>query len=148
VRRRDFITLLGGTAAAWSLTVGAQGDAKIRRIGILANEKWPPIDGFRDGLRGLGYVEGLNLDLEYRYVEGEAGRYATVAAELVRLPVEVIVTWGDTRQSCRQKSDRYDSHHHDQRGPDRCRSRSRARLPGRKHHWALYSSRRARRKAT
>ena len=94
MRRRDFITLLGGTAAAWSLTVGAQGDAKIRRIGILANEKWPPIDGLRDGLRGLGYVEGLNLDLEYRYVEGEAGRYATFAAELVRLPVEVIVTWG------------------------------------------------------
>jgi hypothetical protein len=94
VRRRDFITLLGGTAAAWSLTLGAQGDAKIRRIGILANEKWPPIDGLRDGLRGLGYVEGLNLDLEYRYVEGEAGRYATFAAELVRLPVEVIVTWG------------------------------------------------------
>ena len=92
--RREFITLFGGVAAAWPLTVRAQGNTEIRRVGVLANEKWPPIDGLRDGLRGLGYVEGQNLDLVHRYVEGEAGRYAAFAAELVRLPVDVIVTWG------------------------------------------------------
>jgi putative ABC transport system substrate-binding protein len=71
MKRRELITLLCVSAAAWPLTVRAQRDTKIRHVGVLANEKWPPIDGLRDGLRGLGYVEGQNLDLVHRYVEGE-----------------------------------------------------------------------------
>jgi putative ABC transport system substrate-binding protein len=55
---------------------------------------WPPLYGLRDGLRELGYIEKQNLDLVYRFAEGQSGRYAALAADLVRLPVEVIVTWG------------------------------------------------------
>jgi putative ABC transport system substrate-binding protein len=93
MRRRQFITLLGG-AAAWPLAALAQQPERVRRIGIIANEPWPPLDGLRDGLRGLGYVDGKNIDLLYRYAEGQAERYAALAAELVSLPVDVIVTWG------------------------------------------------------
>ena len=69
MRRRQFITLLGAVAS-WPLAAQAQ-RSKTFRVGILANEKWPPLDGLRDGLRSLGYVEGQNLELVNRYVEGE-----------------------------------------------------------------------------
>ena len=94
VRRREFITMLGSAAAAWPMAVFAQRIDKVRRIGIIANEPWPPLDGLRDGLRGLGYIDGKNMDLLYRYAEGQAERYAALAAELVSLPVDVIITWG------------------------------------------------------
>ena len=94
VRRREFITMLGSAAAAWPMAVFAQRIDKVRRIGIIANEPWPPLDGLRDGLRGLGYIDGKNIDLLYRYAEGQAERYAALAAELVSLPVDVIITWG------------------------------------------------------
>jgi putative ABC transport system substrate-binding protein len=67
---------------------------KLHRVGVLANEKWPPLDGLRDGLRDLGYVEGQNLETLYRYAEGQSERYAAFAAEFVNLPVDIIVTWG------------------------------------------------------
>ena len=105
--RRTFIALLGG-AAAWPLAARAQNNGKIRRVGILANEQWPPIDGLRDGLRELGHVEGQNLALVHRYVVGQAERYAAVAAELVRLPVDVIVTtfpWSSSQRSIRLRPD-------------------------------------------
>jgi putative tryptophan/tyrosine transport system substrate-binding protein len=94
VKRREFITLLGGAAAALPFVARAQQNDKVRRIGILANEPWPPLDGLRDGLSELGYVRGQNIDLLYRYAEGDAGRFAGLAAEVVRLPVDLIVTWG------------------------------------------------------
>jgi putative ABC transport system substrate-binding protein len=94
MKRRELIALLGGAAAAWPMAVFAQRMDKVRRIGILANEPWPPLDGLRDGLRGLGYIDGQNIDLLYRYAEGQAERYVALAAELVSLPVDVIVTWG------------------------------------------------------
>jgi putative ABC transport system substrate-binding protein len=94
MRRREFITLLGGAAAVWPQALLAQRMDRVRRIGILANEPWPPLDGLRDGLRGLGYIDGQNLNLLYRYAEGEAERFAPLVAELVQLPVDVIVTWG------------------------------------------------------
>ncbi len=93
MNRRALLVGLGG-AAAWPLGARALDNTKIRRVGILANEQWPPIDGLRDGLRELGYVEGQNLALVHRYVVGQAERYTAVAAELVHLPVDVIVTWG------------------------------------------------------
>jgi putative ABC transport system substrate-binding protein len=66
----------------------------MRRIGVLVNEPWPPLEGLRQGLRELGYAEGGNLHIEYRFAEGAAGRFSALATELVSLPVDVIVTWG------------------------------------------------------
>src|SRR5258708_20958087 len=92
MHRRSFIRLFGARAS-WPLAAQAQ-RSKTLRVGVLANEKWPPLDGLRDGLRSLGYVEGQNLELVNRYVEGETTKYPGFAAELVGLPVDVIVTWG------------------------------------------------------
>src|SRR5437879_10461469 len=92
MHRRYFIRLFGALAS-WPLAAQAQ-RGKTLRVGVLANEKWPPLDGLRDGLRSLGYVEGQNLELVNRYVEGETTKYPRFAAELVGLPVDVIVTWG------------------------------------------------------
>ena len=94
IKRRQFIALLGTVAAAWPLAAWAQRNRRIFRVGVLANEKWPPLDGLRDGLRELGYVEGQNLELVNRYVEGQPDRYAGFTTELVGLPVDIIVTWG------------------------------------------------------
>src|SRR6516162_10029396 len=94
-RRRHFLTLLGG-AAAWPLAANVQQLA--RRIGIL--ETIPPqanaanFDALRKGLRELGYDEGRSLIIEYRSADGRAERFPALAAELVRLNVDVIVTRG------------------------------------------------------
>jgi putative ABC transport system substrate-binding protein len=90
MHRRQFIALLG---VSWPAVAQAQ-RSKTFRVGILANEKWPPLDGLRDGFRSLGYVEGQSIELVNRYVEGETAKYPSFAAELVGLPVDVIVTWG------------------------------------------------------
>src|SRR3954470_15480407 len=92
-RRRAFITLLGG-AAAWPFAVRAQPDSGVRRVGVLANEPWPPLEGLRDGMRALGYIDERGLHFEYRFAEGRAERYHALAAELVRVPVDAIVAWG------------------------------------------------------
>jgi putative tryptophan/tyrosine transport system substrate-binding protein len=94
MKRRAFITLLGSAAVLGPRAARAQPVEKILRVGILANEKWPPLEGLRDGLRDLGYVEGQNLESVHRYAEGQPERYAAFAAELVGLPVDIIVTWG------------------------------------------------------
>jgi len=92
MKRREFITLLGGGAAAWPLAARAQ-QAKMPRIGIIDNAAiW---DHFRQGLRDLGYIEGRNIAIEYRSAEGRPERLAAVASELARLPVDVIVTFID-----------------------------------------------------
>jgi putative ABC transport system substrate-binding protein len=94
MRRREFITLLGGAAAAWPLTARAQQQAgKTTSVGILAIEPWPPIDTFRRALNDLGYVEGRNLRFEQRYAKGHNERFPELAADLVGLKVDVILTW-------------------------------------------------------
>ena len=93
MRRREFIAL-GGAAAAWPLAAPAQRLNRSFRVGVLANEEWPPLSGLRDGLRDLGYIEGRTLELVNRYAEGQPTRYPAFASELVGLPVDVIVTWG------------------------------------------------------
>jgi putative ABC transport system substrate-binding protein len=143
MKRREFIRLLGVSTAAWPLTVRAQSNTKARRVGLLANEKWPPIEGLRDGLRALGYVEGQNLDFLPRYVEGDAGRYATLAAELVRLPVDVIVTCGTPASLAAKQATNTIPTIMIRGEPRRRRPRPRPCLPGRQHHWSLYPSRRA-----
>jgi putative ABC transport system substrate-binding protein len=94
VTRRQLITLLGGTAAAWPLAARAQQGERMRRIGIVANEEWPPLEGLRQGLRELGYIDGKNIHIEYRFAEGRAERYSALVAELVAMPVDLIVTQG------------------------------------------------------
>jgi ABC-type uncharacterized transport system substrate-binding protein len=94
MKRREFITLLGGAAVAWPLAARAQPGERLRRIGVLANEPWPPLEGLRDGMRGLGYIEKEGLHFEYRFAEGRTERYPALAAELVRLPADAIVAWG------------------------------------------------------
>jgi ABC transporter substrate binding protein len=94
MRRRDFVTYLGG-AVAWSVAARAQEPVgKAVRIGVLANEWWPPIESLREGLRELGYVESKSLRFDYRWAEGRNDRHPVLAAELVALPVDVIVTLG------------------------------------------------------
>jgi putative ABC transport system substrate-binding protein len=92
--RREFITLLGSAAVAWPLAARAQQADRVRRIGVLANEPWPPLDGLRQGLREMGYVEGKNIRFEYRFARDHIERFSALAAELVGLQVDVIVAQG------------------------------------------------------
>src|SRR6266480_4190777 len=98
MRRREFITLLGGAAVAWPIGARAQQVEKIYRIGILepipAARNAANLDALRKGLRNLGYVEGRNLVIEYRSADGRAERFPDLASELVRLKVDLIVTRG------------------------------------------------------
>ena len=95
MRRREFITLLGGVTA-WPLAAPAQQAGKIYRIGFLANDptipSQPAWQAFLDGLRESGFVEGKNIVVERRFAEARLDRYANLVAELIRLQVDVIVT--------------------------------------------------------
>jgi putative tryptophan/tyrosine transport system substrate-binding protein len=96
VRRRDFITLLGG-AMAWPMAAGAQQAGKLPTIGFLgadASAFSPWTAAFVAHLRELGWIENRNIAIEYRWSEGRTERYAEIAAEFVRLKVDVIVTVG------------------------------------------------------
>ena len=93
LRRREFITLLAGSAVAWSLGASAQQAVKLHRIGILSPELPPPgfLEAFRQGLRELGYVEGQDIAFEVRNAEGYSQRLAVLANHLVELKVDVIL---------------------------------------------------------
>jgi putative tryptophan/tyrosine transport system substrate-binding protein len=100
MRRRDFITGIAGSAAAWPLAARAQQAGKIYRIGFLANDPTIPTQpagqAFVDGLRESGFVEGKNVIVERRFAEGRLDRYANLATELVRLNVDVLVVSSDS----------------------------------------------------
>jgi putative ABC transport system substrate-binding protein len=83
IRRREFITLLGSAAMAWPSSAPAQQSQRVRRIGVLANEPWPALEGLYEGMRELGYGEGEGLLIEYRFAEGAAERFPGLASELV-----------------------------------------------------------------
>jgi ABC-type uncharacterized transport system substrate-binding protein len=93
VRRREFITLVVGAAAAWPVVTRAQ-QSRVARIGALYIGL-ADADSFkkelREGLRELGYLEGQNIAFEFRSAEGKLDRLPELAAELVRLKVDVIV---------------------------------------------------------
>jgi putative ABC transport system substrate-binding protein len=95
MRRREFISLLGGAAAGLPLAAHAQ-QSKVARIGYLGlvSASWhtPRVNAFRAGLRELGYVEGKDIAIEFRWAEGQYDRLPGLAMELVRLNVDVIVT--------------------------------------------------------
>ena len=97
MQRRDFITLLGGAAAAWPLMAHAQQPAGIRRVGVLMNlsendlEAQRLITAFRERLAQLGWVDGRNLRMDYRWAGGDIGRIRAFAKELVELSPDIIV---------------------------------------------------------
>ena len=95
MRRREFITLLGG-AAAWPLAARAQQPAKMARVGILnyAAAQDIRVSQFRDALRQLGYAEGKNLAVTYLWADGVPDRLPELAAELVARKVDVIIALG------------------------------------------------------
>jgi putative ABC transport system substrate-binding protein len=97
MRRREFITLLGG-AAAWAFAARAQQPGKPAVIGFLVagtpSSHGQLVVGFQQRLRDLGWIEGRNIILEVRWAEGRSERYTEIAAEFVRLKVDVIVTAG------------------------------------------------------
>jgi putative ABC transport system substrate-binding protein len=100
MRRREFITLIGGAAVEWPLAARAQ-QPSMPVVGVLSAE-WPNVVTadrlrvFREGLNDSGYFEGRNVIIEYRWAEGRYDRLPALAAELVRLPVNVIVCAGST----------------------------------------------------
>jgi ABC-type uncharacterized transport system substrate-binding protein len=95
MRRRKFITLVGGAVATWPLAAQAQQTAKIPRVGILSpasSEAAGTLAAFRQGIRDLGYVEGQTIVLDSRLSKGDYDALSKLATQLVRVPVDVIVT--------------------------------------------------------
>ena len=95
MRRREFIKLIGGVTAAWPLAAHAQKPANVSRVGVLspaASETAATMTAFREKLRDLGYIEGKTIALDFRLSKGNMDALPALAAELVRIPVNVIVT--------------------------------------------------------
>lgn len=95
MRRRDFIALLGRSTVAWPIAASAQ-QSKLKTIGVLVHSApgWERFwRQFPDALRELGYIDRQNTRFEFRSDEGNLSRLPELAAELVRLKVDVIVTW-------------------------------------------------------
>jgi putative tryptophan/tyrosine transport system substrate-binding protein len=102
LKRREFITLLGGAAAAWPLAARAQ-QPVIGFLGASTPSNWAAwTTAFVQGLHALGWVEGRTVKIEYRWAEGQSQRYAEIAAEFVRLKVDVIVTVGSAVPAAKQ----------------------------------------------
>src|SRR5262249_6322232 len=96
IGRRRFLATLGGAAAAWPLAARAQQPGKLPTIGALVIGNTNPEEfwrEFRQGLRDVGYVDGQNIRFEFRSAEGQLNRLPELAAELVHLKVDIIVTW-------------------------------------------------------
>jgi hypothetical protein len=97
VKRREFITLLGGTAAGWPLAAHVE-TTKVARFGFLglvsASSHASRTAAFRAGLRDLGWIEGRNLLLEFRWAEGNYDRLPILAEELLRLNIDVLLAHG------------------------------------------------------
>jgi putative tryptophan/tyrosine transport system substrate-binding protein len=98
MRRREFITLIGGAAVAWTLAARAQPAGKVWRIGMLDTTgeaaKSADISAFRRGLAELGYTEEKNLIIDYRSADGRPERFPALVAELLSRKVDLIVTRG------------------------------------------------------
>src|SRR5499433_2892437 len=96
MKRREFITLLGGAAAAWPLAARAQQGERVRRIGLLMASADDPggqsrVTALKQGLQDLGWTEGRNIQIETRFGGADAGRIRAHAAELVALAPDVLV---------------------------------------------------------
>jgi putative ABC transport system substrate-binding protein len=112
IRRRDFITLLGGVAAAWPLAARAQQGERVRRIGVLAggNENdpvmKPRIAAFTQALADLGWTDGRNVRIDLRWGRGDANRMRALARELVDLQPDVILAGGTAATVALQRETR------------------------------------------
>ena len=106
MKRREFITLLGGAVATWPLAARAQQPGKLPTLGFLGSSTpstfGPWVAAFMERLRELGWAEGRTIAIEYRWAEGHSERFAEIAAELVRLKVDVIVTTGTSVLAAKQ----------------------------------------------
>src|SRR3954471_20356851 len=97
MKRREFISFLGGAAAAWPLAARAQEPGRLRRVGVLFAffdsdpESQVRIAAFQQELESLGWREGHNIQIEYRWASGDAERFRTFAAELVAARPDVLV---------------------------------------------------------
>ena len=101
MRRREFIRLVSGAAAAWPFTVRAQQPEQMRRIGVLMSteddpEQQPRLAAFRQGLQQLGWTEGHNVRVDYRFAAGKPENYRRYTAELVALAPDVILAPGSS----------------------------------------------------
>src|SRR5262245_61163286 len=100
MKRREFITLLGGAVASWPLAAGAQQGERMRRIGVVMNmasddpESRARLSALVQGLQELGWTVGRNVRIDYRWAEGDVERYRRQAAEIFALEPDVIVSWG------------------------------------------------------
>jgi putative ABC transport system substrate-binding protein len=96
VRRRDFIKAITASAVAWPLPLRAQQAAQVHRIGYLGGTSYAEytreIEALLKGLRQLGYEEGKNIAIHYQFAEGDYDRLRALAAELVDLKVDVLLT--------------------------------------------------------
>ena len=112
MRRREFITLLGGAAAAWPLAARAQQGERMRRVGVLMRiaaddpEGQTRLAAFLQGLRELGWTDGRNVRIEYRWGAGDVDRYRAIAAELVALAPDVILATGSATVAALQQATR------------------------------------------
>ena len=108
MKRREFITLLGGAAAAWPLAAGAEQVERVRRIGVLMSvaadgpEGQARLAAFLEGLQQLGWADGGNVRIDYRWGAGDAERSRKYAAELVKLSPDVILASGDPVMALQQ----------------------------------------------
>ena len=99
IERREFITLLGGVAAAWSLTARAQEIKPVRRIGVLTGDAEHDPDvkarlaAFQQGLDRLGWSLDHNVRIEYRFAANNADQYQSLAKELIRLQPDVLLAY-------------------------------------------------------
>ena len=95
MRRREFVALLGGVAAAWPVAALAQQSKKIPRLCFLTFDpvtaQTNRFEPFFQGLRDLGYVDGQTITIDYLSADGQAGRYPTLAADCLRLKADIVV---------------------------------------------------------
>jgi putative ABC transport system substrate-binding protein len=109
MRRREFIGLLGGVAATWPLAARAQERRRVPRVGVLwhgasAEEEGALFTGLVDGFRALGYIDGQTIILEHRFPNESPERFTSMAAELVSLNVDVIVSSGNNAAAYAKKA--------------------------------------------
>jgi len=103
INRRAFITLLGGVAVAWPVPARAGKLPTIGFLGTTSAAAWSPwTAAFTQRLRELGWIEGRTIAIEYRWAEGRSERFAEIAAEFVRLKVDVIITGGSAAVAAKQ----------------------------------------------
>ena len=152
MRRREFISLLGGAAAAWPLAARAQQAGRVPTIGYLGGgtaatqRAW--LEAFVQRLRELGWIEGRTVTIEYRWAESRPARYAEIAAEFVRLKVDVILAVGTEAAVAAKAGDVG----HSDRLPDRGRPSCQPPgcfpgAAGRQRHWPVEPGKRSCRQA-